>query len=118
MNLGRKPETPETMVQAVASPKMPETIYPSFTLDNEIGKKFLEHYDLSMGDECEVKAKLRVSGLRDDQYGNSVTMEVVSVDHDDGEELEPGMEPSDEDKAETKPKKRSYSNPAVEKLEM
>ena len=86
-----------------ASPKSPETTYPSLTLNDDLATAFLKENEVVLGDEIEVPAKFRVSGLRDDNYGSSVTLDVLEIG--EGEKDESAEEEAGEEK--------ESSNPAI-----
>lgn len=84
---------------ALVSPQKGENkvFYPSFDISDDKAKKFLAEYDCDVDDVITATVKLRVSGLRKDEYGHSVTLEVQSIDDVKTEGGE--AEPDDEEKA-------------------
>jgi len=84
IDLGTKPEPPE----AVGAPtkEEPKIQYPSFTLRDENVDKLKEEtgHDCQVDDVYLADVKLRVSGVRSDEYGKSIELEVVEMD-----EIEP-----------------------------
>jgi len=80
------------------SPKK-HTSYPSFNLSDEVAQKFSEEYDCEVGDELTATVKLRVSGIRKDEYGHSLTFDVVSLDNvQEQGDAEKSDEPDEEEK--------------------
>jgi hypothetical protein len=89
--------------------------YPSFNLNDEKATAFLKESDAEVGDTFTATVTLEVTGIRDDQYGKSVTLDVRSMDdisEGEGGEDEDAEE-KDEADAEEKPAK---VNKAVRKM--
>lgn len=97
MDLGRKADSPEGIPTASpAKSKEPKMIYPQFDLRDKVVEAFDKEYDCEVDDVIEAKVKLRVSGVRKDEYGQSKTFEVLSIDE---VEVEGDEEPDDEEKS-------------------
>lgn len=81
MNLGK--EQKDTGPVALAVPgesKEPKVVYPDFCVRDEAATKLLDAYPCSLGDEIAATVLLKVTALREDEYGKSVTFEVREVD--------------------------------------
>jgi len=79
MDLGREINHGPGLTSGVTELKK-HVSYPSFQLSDEVAKKFGEEYDCEVGDELTAVVKLRVSGIREDEYGHSKTFDVKSID--------------------------------------
>lgn len=101
IDLGIKPEPPST-VEAQKSEE-PRIQYPSFTLRDENANKLKEEtgHECTVDDYYTAVVRLRVSGVRSDEYGKSVEFEVVDMD-----EIEPEGG-GEEEEAEANAKKKS-----------
>lgn len=118
MDLGRKSEQPEGLPTASpAKGKEPKMIYPQFDLRDKVAEAFGKEYDCDVGDELTATVKLRVSGIRNDEYGQSKTFEVTEID--DIEEQGGGDEPDDEEKTlgYKRPKKTEVPDTSAADLE-
>lgn len=103
IDLGIKPKKDKDCVPCLNEEKKDEPCYPSLCLDGENMEKFKEEAgDCKVGDEYEATVTIRVTGIRDDKYGKSLSFDVV------------GMEDIYGDYEEEK-KKSKYGNPAVDK---
>lgn len=103
MDLGREINHDVPSQAYLPSGGKKHTSYPSFNLSDEIAKKFGAEYDCEVGDELTANVKLRVSGIREDEYGHSITFDVVSLDDvtETGgadKEAEPGESDDEEEK--------------------
>lgn len=94
MDLGRKAEEPGLVTASPAKSKEPKMVYPQFDLRDKVAEKFGEEYDCDVGDTLTATVELRVSGIRNDEYGQSKTFEVTKIDDVKvtGEEDEPDEE--------------------------
>lgn len=95
MDLGTKRES----LNGPTSPSptdSPKVSYPSFAIRDAKATEFLAANECELGDEHEATVKLRVTGVRADQYGKSVDFDVLSID------VTGGGEDEDEDDAEEK----------------
>jgi hypothetical protein len=98
MNLGKETKPPETAGVPLASPtdsKEPKISYPDFTVRDDAAKELLKEWPCELGQEYAATVLVRVSALRADEYGQSVSFEV--------KELEDMTEESEEKQAEDKP---------------
>lgn len=62
------------------SEKMDEPSYPSFCVRDKAMEEFLGGNEVDVGDEFEVRMKVRVTGIRNDEYGKSLDMKVLESD--------------------------------------
>lgn len=110
MDLGNTPKMSEPATLA-ASPEKPKVSYPGFNLNDDVATQFLkDNPDIKLGDECAATVKLKVTSLRQDQYGKSIGFDVHELDdvteetaEDEQAEDENGTQEPDEspeDKAE------------------
>lgn len=107
MNLGRKSESSEGLPTASpAKSKEPKMIYPQFDLRDKVSEAFGKEYDCDVGDTLTATVKLRVSGIRNDEYGQSKTFEVTEIDDVEVD----GEEPEDEETKTLGYKRPSKSN--------
>jgi len=100
MDLGREINHDIGALATAQKPKQ-KASYPSFQLSDEVAEKFSSEYDCEVGDELTATVKLRVSGIRKDEYGHGITFDVVSID-DVSEKPDADDEGGDEDDAEEK----------------
>lgn len=93
MDLGTKRPEGGALISPAKGEKN-KVSYPSFNISDEKAKKFLAEYDCDVDDELTATVKLRVSGLRKDEYGHSLTLDVQSIDDvkDESEKEEPDEE--------------------------
>lgn len=89
MNLGTKPQT--EIMPTAASPSKPKIRYPSFNLDDEKMEEFMDAHPKEFNDTSEAKVKVRVGGLRRDEYGKSIRFEVLEMEPTKDEHV-PGMQ--------------------------
>lgn len=116
MDLGRKSEEPGIPTAAPSKTKEPKMIYPQFDLRDKVVEAFDKAYDCEVDDVIEAKVKLRVSGVRKDEYGASKTFEVLSID----DVQEEGEETDDEEEKTlgyTRPKKGEAPDTSAADLE-
>jgi len=92
MELGRKAEDSPITTASPAKGKEPKMVYPQFDLRDKVAEAFGKEYDCDVGDELTATVKLRVSGIRNDEYGQSKTFEVTEID-----DVEVSGEEDDED---------------------
>ena len=76
MDLGTKNKS---LGEPVSS-ESPKVTYPGFSLRDENVEKVKGDHDCKVGDEYSATVKLKVTGLRDDQYGKSIDFDVVDMD--------------------------------------
>ena len=74
--------------------KTDETSYPKLCLYDKAMDEFLGGQKVELGDEFEVKLKVRVSGMRKDKHSQSLDLEVLESEELD---LEEKSESEDED---------------------
>lgn len=67
-------------VTAPSQSEVPKITYPGFTLNDETAEKFVEDYPMKLGAEFSATVRLKVTSLRQDQYGNSIGFDVFSMD--------------------------------------
>ena len=113
-----------TVVERSSAPRIR---YPSLSLDDTKAKEFLAATPSELGDTITATVKLKISGLREDQYGSSVTFDVLSLDtgkaDKPGSEATPfaGKEPPAEEAAEVEEEDESeakllgYKRPKTKK---
>jgi hypothetical protein len=107
MNLGKEIKEPTPGGVSLAAPtdsKEPKISYPDFTVRDEAATKLLEEYSCDVGEEIAATVRLKVSGRREDEYGKSITFEVLDLedmaeerDEKVGDEAD-AEEPDDEEK--------------------
>lgn len=118
MDLGIKHGGGEKTMPATAD--MPSTSYPSFTLNDKLAEEFLDdHPDISLEDELTVTMKIKLSSMRQDNYGAAVGFDCLSMEpQGEAKEGDAEDDKSDKDDGEKrKPRKNGdYNNPAVENL--
>lgn len=93
--------------------KEPKITYPSFTLNDEKATAFLKETEAEVGDFLTSSTKLEVTGMRDDEYGKSVTLSVVALN--DLAEGEADAE-AEEGEADEKDEKPAKVNKAVRRM--
>lgn len=71
-DLGSKAESPMAMPE-----KSNEPYYPTLCLRGDAMEEFLGKQKVDVGDEFEVKFKVRVSGLQKSKHGKSIDLEVL-----------------------------------------
>lgn len=84
-----------------ASPEIPKTSYPSFSLNDDIAKSFLAENPATLGDTITATVTMKVTSLTQDQYGSRVGFDVTNIDNvssgagDEDEDEIPGALPGD-----------------------
>jgi hypothetical protein len=109
MDLGVEQTTGPSAVSE--SEKKTKVVYPDFTLRDKVAKDQLSENECELGEEYTATVRLRTSALRQDEYGQSVSFEVLSMDdfqHADGEE-------DDEEKESAEEKAIGYKRPKSDK---
>jgi|ERR1043166_4415591 hypothetical protein len=104
MDLGVKPEKPtEAVGPSLGTSEGPKIMYPSFSIPEKLMDDFLEAHPVEFEDEVTARVKLRVTGMRQEDYGSGITLSVLSIDN-----IKPiSSESSD---------KKDYPNPAVRRM--
>lgn len=111
MDLGTKRDESKESLPVRSSPDMPDTLYPSFSLDGDKAKEFAEESKADLNSTITGRVKLKLTGLRNDRYGSSLSFDILSIDDmtisgDDGDGE------SDAEKA----TEGEYDNPAIARL--
>lgn len=106
MNLGRKRTD---LIDPPGMPDVPDVTYPSFCLNDDVAKEFIEAHEINLGKEFEATVKLKVTGVRKDEYGQSVTFDVFELNTD-------GESSSKEEGGEEKNDKMKSKKPAINAL--
>lgn len=84
------------------SPNESKVSYPGMSLNEDVAKAFLADADVKLGDTITAKVTFKVVGLREDQYGHSVSLDATSMDDIEGgsgDGAEAGMGGTGEDDA-------------------
>ena len=103
MNLGREHSMePATLPVSISAKKIS---YPGITLNDEVAKTFCAKHPCELGQEFTGKVKLRVTGLRKDEYGHSLSFDVESID---------GVSTNKEEDADNESKTLGYKRPTKE----
>lgn len=115
MNLGQKGKDLSGPVSISDSKN--KVSYPSFTLRDDVAKDFLASYDCKIGDELTATIKLKVSGLRQDQFGSSVEFEALDLDNitKKGKKVE-GKDAAADDESKTPAPANTVDEDAEEKI--
>lgn len=80
MDLGTKQKSPGAIPPSPVDAKQPKITYPSLYLNDDKAEEFLKDNSGELGTEITATVKLRVVSLRKDEYGNSVSFDVLSLD--------------------------------------
>ena len=78
MDLGREMKSPEVSSSPVDA-KNPKVTYPGFNLNDDQADEFRDDYKPALGDEFTCTVKLRVTSLRQDEWGNSIGFDMLSL---------------------------------------
>lgn len=81
MDLGTKMKSPGALPATPVGETEPKVTYPGFSLNDKVAEEFSKEYDCEVGDELTATVRLRVSGIRKDEYGNSKSFELLSMDN-------------------------------------
>lgn len=103
----------ELMPTKAANPKKPKISYPSFTLNDDKAAAFLKETKAEVGDVFTGSNKIEVTGMRDDEYGKSVTISVIELN--DLAESE-ASESKAEDEGDAEDEKPAKVNKAVRRM--
>jgi len=114
MDLGVKREKNEAMPVTSPDVEMPDIIYPSFSLDGDKAKEFADQFPADLNDSMTVKAKIKLTGLRNDKYGSSLNFDILSIDGAKVTSEESGEEGDDTDSE--RAADGDYTNPAISRL--
>ena len=112
MYLGTKPTDTEGI------PESPSDIrYPGFTLSNDLVDQLTDECPCEVGDTITATVKLKVTGMSDQEFGKSLSLDVLSMKVD-GEPEKAESDESEESDGENseKPSGKKPRNPAVAKL--
>lgn len=104
IDLGTEP--PDFSKTEPVSPERGKTRYPSFNLSDKVAEQFKKECgDCDVDQVYTACVKIKISGMTNNEYGKSITVDVLEMDEVEAEEKEEATE--------TKPSK--YKNPAVAK---
>lgn len=96
MDLGRKiPDGPS--LASDPAPDKPRVSYPGFSLNDEVAKAFAKEAKPALGQEYSATITFKVTSLRQDEYGASVGLDVLTLD-----DVKPDSEDESEDNSEEK----------------
>ena len=96
MNLGRKRTD---LSDSPGIPDMPDVAYPSICLNDDVAKEFIEAHEIDLGKEFEATVKLKVTGVRKDEYGQSFDVIELNTDGESSSKEEGGEEKNDKMKS-------------------
>jgi len=114
MDLGTKVKETD----AVSVPEPPSgTRYPGFTLSDDVVDQLTDECPCEVGDTLTATVKLKVTGMTDQEYGKSLSFDVLSMEVDgEPEKAESDEADGAEDEESEKPSGKKPRNPAVAKL--
>lgn len=105
MDLGSENSSEPSSVPAVGQDG-PKIIYPSLSLNDDAAETFLSEHPSKIGDEITATVTLKVSGMRQDEFGKNISFEVHSLDIQQGgataEDEPAGGQDEDEDEEQEK----------------
>lgn len=117
MDLGTKcGECDMPMAAAMPKGKENKMSFPSLNLNDEKASEFLKECEPELNDVITGTFTAKVSGLRQDQYGKSVTLDFLSMD--DLKCAEAAGEAADDADEESEPEEKSPVKKAVRKMMM